>query len=93
MRKISWTRVLFSTQVLSVLLFFIAGYFCLKQLKKIETCEVSTTNQSTKTNVVQQVQLSNEDDCADIVITTICKDGKCENFVNAFHVICKTEQL
>lgn len=38
--------------------------------------------------LMPQVHLSNEYDCADVVLTTVCQNNKCENFVNAFFTAC-----
>ncbi len=87
--KISWGRVFFATQVLSVGLFAIVlFYFLPKWFESKRPPEVEITNAKTDVKLIPQTKLSNDDDCADIVVVSICNGNKCQYHVNSFHVLC-----
>ena len=88
--NISWVRVLSATQILSVILFFAAGYVLLKYVGQLDA-KSDQNSQETKMEVIllPQSHLSNKDDCVDVVVTKICDIKGCQYHVTSFNVVCK----
>ena len=87
--KISWARVFLTTQILSVVLCVVVVYYALPPFIKAVTDGEDSNQSKTVTKLLPQVHLSNQDDCADVVVVEICKQGNCQYHVNSFHVLCK----
>ncbi len=88
--NISWVRVLSTTQILSVILFFAVGYLSLRYIGQLDV-NSNQTSQETKMEVtlLPQSRLSNKDDCVDVVVTKICDNKGCQYHVTSFNVVCK----
>lgn len=88
--KISLFRIVMLLLVaISIFAVVISTYSLAKILFKEKEDQVSIQSSLKKESILMpQVHLSNEFDCADVILTTVCQNSKCENFVNAFYTAC-----
>ncbi len=87
--KISWARVFLTTQILSITLAVLAVYYLLPNLVSAIRSSENSDQAKIESKLLPQIHLSNQDDCADVILISICNGGKCQHYTESFHVICK----
>lgn len=89
LQKINWKLILVTVTVAALSLSLLAKIFYdFFLLVKSENPVWQDTSIKTQNILTPEVHLYNKDDCASVIVTSICRNNICEHHVNAFQTLC-----